>query len=95
MQSHGAFKPFNMQPSFTVKKSTRAIGQNRYKFEVWVSSLCEFLFGFSVWFFKMELNPLLDLLNTEFTFIDLWWRTWKLRKSMQISTLLSVTRITT
>ena len=44
------------------------------KFEVCVSHVQQqhfptFLFGFSVWFFKMELSSLLDLLNTGFTII--------------------------
>ena len=29
-----------------------------------------FLFSFSVWFFEMELKPLLDLMNTGFTIIE-------------------------
>ena len=45
------------------------------KFEVWVS--CEAVweifdqFCFSVWFFKMEFNPMPDLLNTRFTIVEI------------------------
>ena len=43
------------------------------KFEVWVSreALCDIFDRFYVWFFKMEFNPLPDLLNTEFTIIKI------------------------
>ena len=43
------------------------------KFEVWVSceAVATFLIGYSVWFFKMELNPLPDLLNIRFTIIEI------------------------
>ena len=39
------------------------------KFEVWVSweAVCDILFGFSVWFFRMEFKHLPYLLNTGFT----------------------------
>ena len=56
------------------------------KFEVWFlvyhRSTCDVLFVFSVWFFKMELNPLLDLLINGLTIIEnllfaLWVPLWE------------------
>ena len=41
------------------------------KFEVWVSCEATFLINFSVWFFKIEFNPLPDLLNTGFEIMEI------------------------
>ena len=48
---------------------------NFFAFQTTLGFLCTtqhfktFLFDLSIWFFKMELNPFLDLLNTGFTII--------------------------
>ena len=46
------------------------------KFELWIACVhpkhfATFVFVFSVWFFKMALHPLLDLLSTEFKIIEI------------------------
>ena len=37
----------------------------------WSLQFAKFLISFSVWFFKMEFNPLPNLLNTGFTIIEI------------------------
>mgnify|MGYP001800532937 CR=1 FL=1 len=50
-----------------------AIAKGLNKFEILVSceALCNIFDQFSVWFFKLEFNPLPDLMNTRFTIIEI------------------------